>query len=154
MELAALVLATGVKAFFQSPAYVIGVPLVAVGGLALMLALTPFELRWPAPIRESDLPVLDDPPEGHPDASEYVKVGVFLAVVTAVEVALYYLDLAEGALLGLLLALSALKFILVVMWFMHLKFDNRLFSTMFTGGMILVLALFTIVLATLGSSLV
>ena len=64
------------------------------------------------------------------------------------------MDLADGALLGMLLALSALKFVIVVLWFMHLKFDNKLFSIMFTGGLVLVAGLFTIVLATLGSSLV
>lgn len=154
LDFAALVLATGVKGYLQDPAYVLGVPLVLIGGLALMLAMSPIELRWPTPIRESDLPVLDDAPEGHPDAAEYIKIGLFLAAVTALEVVLYYLDMADGVLLGLLLALSAGKFVIVAMWFMHLKFDNRLFSIMFTGGLILVLGLFTIVLATLGSSLV
>jgi hypothetical protein len=37
---------------------------------------------------------------------------------------------------------------------MHLKFDSRLFSTFFVGGLILVAALFVIVLATLGGGLV
>ena len=154
MDLATLVLATGTKAFFQNPAYLLGVPLVAIGALVLAIALSPLELRWPQPINEADLDVLEDPPEGHPEAAEYIKVGLFLAAVTALEVALYYMDLADGALLGLLLALSALKFVVVVLWFMHLKFDNKLFSVMFTGGMVLVAGLFTIVLATLGSSLV
>ena len=152
VDLATLVLATGTKAFFQNPAYLLGVPLVAIGALVLAIAMTPFELRWPQPINEADLDVLDDPPEGHPEAAEYIKVGGFLAAVTALEVALYYTDVASGVLLGLLLALSGLKFVIVVLWFMHLKFDNRLFSVMFTGGIVLVVGLFTIVLATLGSN--
>ncbi len=154
LDLATLVLATGIKGFFQNPAYLLGVPLVAIGALVILIALSPFELRWPQPINEADLDVLDEPPEGHPEAAEYIKVGVFLAAVTALEVALYYLDMADGVLLGLLLALSALKFIVVVLWFMHLKFDNKVFSIMFTTGFVLVAGLFTIVLATLGSSLV
>ena len=154
MDMATLVLATGTTAFFQNPAYLLGVPLVAIGALVLAIALSPFELRWPQPINEADLDVLDDPPEGHPDAAEYIKVGGFLAAVTALEVALYYMNMANGVLLGLLLALSALKFVIVVLWFMHLKFDNKLFSVMFTGGLVLVAGLFTIVLATLGSNLV
>ena len=154
VDLAMLVLATGTKAFFQNPAYLLGVPLIAIGALFLALAMTPFELRWPQPISEADLDVLDDPPEGHPDAAEYIKVGAFLAVVTALEVALYYMNIADGVLLAMLLALSGLKFVIVVLWFMHLKFDNRLFSVMFTGGIVLAAGLFTIVLATLGSNLV
>ncbi len=154
VDLATLVLATGTKAFFQNPAYLLGVPLIAIGAIVLAIALSPIELRWPQPINEADLDVLEDPPEGHPEAAEYIKVGLFLAAVTALEVALYYTDVADGVLLGMLLALSALKFVLVVLWFMHLKFDNRLFSVMFTGGMALIAGLITVVLATLGSSLV
>ncbi len=154
VDLATLVLATGTKAFFQNSAYLLGVPLIAIGAIFLAIALSPFELRWPQPISEADLDVLEDPPEGHPDAAEYIKVGFFLAAVTALEVELYYMNLADGALLGMLLALSALKFVIVVLWFMHLKFDSKLFSIMFTSGMVLAAGLFTVVLATLGSSLV
>lgn len=154
VDLAALVLATGTKAILQNSAYLLGVPLIAIGAIFLAFALSPFELRWPQPINEADLDVLEDPPEGHPEAAEYIKVGLLLAAITALEVALYYMNLADGVLLGMLLALSALKFVLVVLWFMHLKFDNKLFSIMFTSGMVLAAGLFTIVLATLGSSLV
>ena len=69
-------------------------------------------------------------------------------------VAIYYVDIAQGLLLGLLLVLSAMKFVLVMLWFMHLRFDSPLFSTLFTGGLLLAVALFMVVLATLGSSLV
>ncbi len=154
VDLATLVLATGTKAILQNSAYLLGVPLIAIGALFLVIALSPFELRWPQPINEADLDVLEDPPEGHSEAAEYIKVGIFLAAVTALEVALYYMNLADGALLGMLLALSALKFVLVVLWFMHLKFDSRLFSVTFTAGIVLAAGLFTVVLATLGSSLV
>jgi cytochrome c oxidase subunit 4 len=73
---------------------------------------------------------------GHPTAQKYVAIGVILAVITAVEVAVYYLNL--GPLLPpILLILSAVKFSLVVMYFMHLKFDSRLFSSLFVGGLLL-----------------
>ncbi len=90
----------------------------------------------------------------HPGPVEYVKIGLALAIVTAVEVAVYYWDAIEGALVPILLSLSALKFSLVALWFMHLRFDNRLFSAMFVGGLMLAMAIFIVVLATLGASLV
>jgi cytochrome c oxidase subunit 4 len=90
----------------------------------------------------------------HPGPAEYVKIGLTLATVTAVEVAVYYIDALSDVLVPILVVLSALKFSLVVMWFMHLRFDNRLFSTFFVGGLILVSALFVVVLATLGGALV
>ena len=52
------------------------------------------------------------------------------------------------------MVLSATKFSMVVLWFMHLKFDNRIFSTMFILGFILALSVFTVALATVGGKLV
>lgn len=90
----------------------------------------------------------------HPGALEYVQIGTVLAVVTAIEVGLYYVNLAHDLLVVLLILLSALKFSLVVLWFMHLKFDNRLFSRLFAGGLMLALTVFLVALATLHGKLV
>ena len=92
--------------------------------------------------------------EKHPGALEYAQIGAVLAIVTALEVGLYYLDISHGVLVAALIALSALKFSLVVLWFMHLKFDNRLFSSMFVLGFLLALTIFTVALVTVGGKLV
>ena len=92
--------------------------------------------------------------EKHPGALEYVQIGTILSIVTAIEVAIYYLGLSHTALVLALMVLSALKFSMVVLWFMHLKFDNRLFSTMFVGGFLLALAIFTVAMSTIGGKLV
>ena len=47
----------------------------------------------------------------HPSALQYAQIGIVLAIITASEVGLYYVDLSRGALVGLLMALSALKFV-------------------------------------------
>ncbi|HUF96545.1 MAG TPA: cytochrome C oxidase subunit IV family protein [Ilumatobacter sp.] len=66
----------------------------------------------------------------------YVKVAIFLAAITAIEVALSYMVDDLGALfLPLLLGLMLLKFFMVVLYFMHLKFDNKLFSLLFYIGL-------------------
>lgn len=91
---------------------------------------------------------------GHPGPAEYVQIGLALAVVTGVEVAIFYAGLAQWALVSILMVLSGVKFSLVVMWFMHLRFDSRLFSGLFVGGLALVATLFVVVLATLGGGLV
>ncbi len=155
LELLTVVLAVDGKAFFENPAYLLGIPLVALGVLGALAALTPIELKWPQPApAEEEYEILDQAPDGHPDAAEYVKVGLILAVITAVEVAIYYVDALAGALLAILLVLSAAKFVLVALWFMHLRFDNRLLTIAFSSAMVLVAALFVIVLSTLGASLV
>jgi caa(3)-type oxidase subunit IV len=45
-----------------------------------------------------------------------------------------------------LIILAVGKFIIVVGWFMHLRFENKLINRFFTGGMILALILFAIVM--------
>ena len=150
------VLAGAVTEFLENPAWVIGLPLLFLGAVGVLIAFTPFDrVRWPERQPASEPAAeLVIPPEGHPTPAVYVQVGLFLAVITAIEVAFYYVDLAQGLLLGILLALSALKFVVVVLWFMHLRFDNRLLTILFSGGLTLVAALFVVVLATLGANLI
>jgi cytochrome c oxidase subunit 4 len=84
----------------------------------------------------------------HPGAGEYVRIAVILAAITAVEVALYYIeDLDPNLMTVLLIVLSACKFALVALFFMHLKFDNKIFSTFFTGGLVMAMLAFIAVLA-------
>jgi cytochrome c oxidase subunit 4 len=96
----------------------------------------------------------DDSHEGHPSAWEYTQIGLFLAVITAIEVALYYIDLDHTLLVAILLVLSVVKFSVVVLWFMHLKFDSRLFSTLFVTGLLLAMTVFAVVIAILHGGLV
>ena len=89
----------------------------------------------------------------HPTPKQYWKIAVVLAILTAIEVALYYIDqeLELGALnAALLLVLAVAKFIIVVGWFMHLRFENPLLNRFFTGGLILAFSLYAIVLGLLG----
>ena len=76
----------------------------------------------------------------HPGYATYVAVAVILAVVTTMEVGAYYQPGLRNVLVPILLVLSAIKFSLVVLFFMHLKFDSRLFSVLFFGGMTLAIA--------------
>ena len=155
----------GLTDWLENPAYVLGVPLAALGILGLLLVLAPVQLTWPQPpgpevdaararMDAAWAPTDIAAHEGHPSPSQYIAVGLILGVVTAVEVAVYYVDVLEGVLLGILMVLSAVKFVLVMLWFMHLRFDNRLFSILFSGGLVLAVLLFIVVLSTLGASLV
>ena len=89
----------------------------------------------------------------HPGPLEYAKIGLVLAFITAVEVGVYYISALEDVLVPILVVLSLTKFALVALWFMHLRFDSRLFSWLFVGGLATVLSIFIVVLATLGGSL-
>ncbi len=84
----------------------------------------------------------------HPSPKQYVFVAVILAIVTAIEVAIYYVPALEGLLVPLLIAFSFIKFVLVALWFMHLRFDSRLFRRLFITGLVLAFIIFSVVLAT------
>jgi cytochrome c oxidase subunit IV len=86
----------------------------------------------------------------HPDARTYIAVAIWLAIATAIEVALYYLDIPDGLLIGLLLFFAVIKFALVVLYFMHLKFDARIFRWLMMTGMIVALSVYSVVLLTFG----
>lgn len=91
----------------------------------------------------------DDDHIDHWSDRKYVQLFVFLVVVTAVEVALSYMVDDLGALfLPLLLLLMAVKFFAVVLFFMHLKFDNRLFGLMFYMGLVLAVGVYLVALFT------
>jgi cytochrome c oxidase subunit 4 len=83
---------------------------------------------------------------GHPSAKEYIRIGVILAVLTALEVTASYLDVSKAVLIPTLLGLAFVKFVLVVMWFMHLKFDDRRYARFFVMGLAGAATLYLIVL--------
>ena len=74
---------------------------------------------------------------GHPTAGLYFKIAMILSVVTAIEVGIFYLTWLGYWIIPVLFVLSAGKFALVAMYYMHLKFDHKLFSYMFVGGFVL-----------------
>lgn len=85
----------------------------------------------------------------HPNPSAYVGIAVILAIATAVEIALYYLeeDLSSALITVSLLVLMVIKFFLVALWFMHLRFEARIFRHLFYGGAVLAVVAYSVVLA-------
>jgi cytochrome c oxidase subunit IV len=71
----------------------------------------------------------------HPGARTYVVVGVVLAVITMTEVWAYTQTSIRPILVPVLLTLSAAKFVLVVGFYMHLRFDHPLFTGVFGFGL-------------------
>jgi cytochrome c oxidase subunit 4 len=89
---------------------------------------------------EAAADIVDHGPDDHPGEHwsdlKFVYLALALAGITAVEVALSYMvDDLGPVFLPALLILMLVKFFSVVMYFMHLKFDGRLFSLMFYMGL-------------------
>lgn len=71
----------------------------------------------------------------HPSDNFYVKVAVALTIITVIEVVIYYVEGFRGFLVPALLVLSIIKFIAVVGYFMHLKFDDKRLAWIFSVGL-------------------
>lgn len=86
----------------------------------------------------------------HPTEATYIKIAAILAVLTGIEVGLYYTKLNQQATNAALLVLAATKFIMVAGYFMHLKFDNRILRRLFITGFTLAAIVYVSYLWTLG----
>lgn len=73
----------------------------------------------------------------HPTDRDYVRLAIILTIITAIEVAIYYVDWMHdsGALVPTLIVLSTAKFVIVVAYYMHLKTDSPMFRWMFISGL-------------------
>src|SRR5206468_11558981 len=88
-----------------------------------------------------------EPEHSHPSAGVYAKVGLVLFVLTALEVGLYEITYGEHAgasaasiqpfFVPLLLLMSAAKFALVAMFYIHLRQDHRLLTGVFVFPLML-----------------
>jgi len=87
----------------------------------------------------------------YPEPSTYVKLAVFLAIFTMIEVATYYVNAPVLLITLVLLFLMAVKFILVVGYYMHLKFDARLLTLIFAGGLSVGLSVMLVMIALYGN---
>jgi cytochrome c oxidase subunit 4 len=90
---------------------------------------------------------VDHAHDGHSDL-KYIKVAILLAVLTAIEVGVYYIDMSSAALTAILIPLMVVKFWLVAAYFMHLKNDTPLFTKMFVSGLVFAIVVYAVMLTT------
>jgi cytochrome c oxidase subunit 4 len=82
----------------------------------------------------------------HPSDLKYVYIGLLLSALTAIEITVSYASGLGIAGNPILIVLAIMKFLLVVLFFMHLRFDNRIFRLLFFGGLILAFFVYSAVL--------
>jgi cytochrome c oxidase subunit IV len=92
--------------------------------------------------------------ETHEDAHEhgmsdagYIKIAIILAAITGLEVSTYYVNFGP-LFMPALLTMMVVKFVMVVSYFMHLKFDSKIFSFLFYVGLGLAIFVYCTALAT------
>jgi cytochrome c oxidase subunit 4 len=77
----------------------------------------------------------------HPTWKQYKWVALILTLITVVEVWVYYTPFQNSPLfVPVLLVMSAVKFAIVVLFYMHLKYDHKLFKALFTGPLIIAMS--------------
>ena len=88
----------------------------------------------------------------HPTWSTYWKVATILTLITLVEVWVYYIPsfVASRLFVPVLLFMSAVKFAIVVAFYMHLKYDHKLFRALFTGPLIIAIVTMIVLLFLFG----
>lgn len=78
----------------------------------------------------------------HPSEFTYIKVAIVLSIITLIEVAIWYIESVSGILVPALIILSAVKFFLVLGFFMHLKFDDRKLTWIFAFALIVSMSVY------------
>jgi cytochrome c oxidase subunit IV len=98
----------------------------------------------------ADPAVAGEHPGGtHEGASDftYIKIALALMLLTGAEIAVSYLDIGKFK-VPILLVMMFVKFFTVVLYFMHLKFDNVLFKRLFYTGLFLAILVYVAMLST------
>ena len=92
--------------------------------------------------------------EGHASVQTYIRVAVVLGILTAIEIgALYVPGLPPHVLVTLILIFGTMKFALVVAFFMHLRYDNKLLTVLFVGPLLIATGIILAIMALFGAYL-
>src|ERR1700693_2717866 len=73
----------------------------------------------------------------HPGPAVYLIVAAVLIVLTAMEIGVFYAPFLQVSVVPLLLVLAGVMFILVAAFYMHLKYDSSVFTTLFAFPLLL-----------------
>ena len=71
----------------------------------------------------------------HPTPKTYFIVAMVLSLITAIEVGVFYLTWLGYGIIPVLAILSIAKFAMVAMFYMHLRYEARLFTVFFVAGL-------------------
>ena len=73
----------------------------------------------------------------HVSSRTYVMIAIVLAVLTAMELMVFYVEALSPLLIPILMVLMSAKFTLVMGWFMHLRFDSPILTAIISWGLLL-----------------
>ena len=94
---------------------------------------------------------MSHPAQPHTSNKTYILVAAVLAMITGVEVMVFYIQALRPVIVPILVALSAAKFVLVVSFFMHLKYDGKILRGLFAGPLLVAIAIIMAMMALYGA---
>ncbi len=131
------------KAFFEDPAQLVGAPLLVIGGLGLLIAMVTLMFSPSMPTAATA--------QGHavttvrrgvvqPTLETYAGIIGIVLGLTVIELLLFAFGIKYPVFIGILFGMTVLKITLVIMFFFHLKFDSRMFTTAFLSTFAIIAA--------------
>ncbi|HXG15160.1 MAG TPA: cytochrome C oxidase subunit IV family protein [Calidithermus sp.] len=90
----------------------------------------------------------------HASVATYLKVAAILAIITALEFGVIYIRRLAPIVVPLLLVMSAAKFALVALFFMHLRYEGRSVTTLFVGPLLIAIGFVVAMISLRGAFLV
>ena len=67
----------------------------------------------------------------------FINIAFFLAVLTGIELLIIYVPFPSWIIWTVLIGLSLVKFVCVILWFMHLIYDHRFLTLLFMAGLLI-----------------
>ena len=67
----------------------------------------------------------------------FVNIAIGLAIITGIEIVIIFLPFSHAVIMTSLIVLSVIKFVAVILWFMHLIYDRMLCFLLLVAGMII-----------------
>ena len=83
----------------------------------------------------------------HPTTRTYWLIALFLAVATAIEIAIPYIEVLDPVRAPLLIGFGAVKFVTVAAGFMHLRYDLKGYRYVFGIAVVVAILMFIVMLA-------
>jgi len=83
----------------------------------------------------------------HPTPRTYWLIAAALAVATAIEIAIPYIEILDPVRAPLLIGFGAAKFVTVVAVFMHLRYDLKGYRYVFATAVVVAILMFIVLLA-------
>ena len=91
---------------------------------------------------------------GHADVGTYLTIAAILTVITALEVGVIYVRQLSPIVVPLLIGMAIAKFALVVLFFMHLRYDRRALAVLFVAPLVIAIGLAVALMTLPGAFLV